>query len=295
MKRREFKILGIEIRKPHIIALAMAIAIIALSLLLLKDKDTIYFILGLSFILAGLPFFISIVMESRSNKEKEEMFLEFSRNLVESVKAGTPISKSIINIKDKNYGVLNPYITKLANQITLGIPIKTALETFARDIGSSTIQRSVTIISETENAGGEIEQILDSVVRSVTQIEKLRKERKNVVYALTVEGYIIFIIFLLIMLIMQFKILPIATGLGDTVGTSSTGSFGNALSGVVGGEKATPEQLTRPFLMLIIVQGFFTGLVIGKLSEGYIKSGLKHSFILISLSILINFGARAIL
>ena len=58
------------------------------------------------------------------------MFLEFSRDLVEGVKTGTPISKSVINIRNKNYGSLNPYIDKLANQISLGIPIKDALDNF---------------------------------------------------------------------------------------------------------------------------------------------------------------------
>jgi hypothetical protein len=34
------------------------------------------------------------------------------------------------------------------------------------------------------------------------------------------------------------------------------------------------------FLYLLVAQGFFAGLVIGKLGEGSIKAGVKHSFIL---------------
>ena len=44
------------------------------------------------------------------------------------------------------------------------------------------------------------------------------------------------------------------------------------------------------FRILIIIQGFFSGLVIGKLSEGSILSGLKHSIALViigSLALLI--------
>jgi len=37
------------------------------------------------------------------------------------------------------------------------------------------------------------------------------------------------------------------------------------------------------FRILIIIQGFFSGLVIGKLSEGSIISGLKHSIFLVVL------------
>lgn len=287
-------ILGFGIKKPQIIGIIVALVITILSLIFLRGSDVFYFLLGISFVIAGLPFFVSLIIESTTSREKEEMFLEFSRNLVESVKAGTPISRSILNIRTKDYGSLNPYIQKLANQISLGIPIKTALETFARDIRSPTITRAVTIISESEKAGGRIEDVLDSVAKSVAQVEKLRKERSAAMYNLVVQGYIIFLIFIVIMLVMQFKILPIASGLGETLGETESSEYSMGFGGLlgVGGERATPEQLTRPFLYLLIAQGFFAGLVIGKLSEGKIKAGLKHSFILILLAVLIGSGAK---
>lgn len=283
--------------KSQIIGIIVAIVIIILSYIFLKLSSLFYFLSGISIIIAGLPFFISLIFEGNLTKEKDEMFLEFARNLVESVKAGTPISKSIINIKNKDYGALNPHIEKLANQISLGIPLQASLETFARDVNSETISRAVAIISESEKAGGQIEDILESVATSVAQVEKLRKERRAAMYTLVVQGYIIFFIFIIIMLIMQYKILPIASGLG----TGLTGSedlpsdmtFGGIIGG--GGETATPEQLARPFLWLLILQGFFAGLVIGKLSEGKVKYGLKHSFILLSIALLVYTGASVFL
>ncbi len=219
------------------------------------------------------------------------MFLEFSRNLVESVKVGIPISKSIMNVRKKDYGSLNPYINKLANQISLGIPVQTAFETFARDVNSKNITRAVTIISESEKAGGNIEDVLESVAKSVAQVEKLRKERMAAISTLVVQGYIIFLIFIVIMLIMQFQILPIAAGLGEQVGDVDS-SISN-LGDFFGGRQATPEELTRPFIWLLVVQGFFAGLVIGKLAEGRVRAGLKHSFILIALALLIDTGSKA--
>lgn len=283
----------------HIIGLVIAL-ILAIGSYLLFNKTNLNlftFLFGIAFVIGGLPFFLSIINETRQASQKETMFLEFSRGLVENVKAGTPISRSIFNIKNKDYGSLNPHVEKLANQISLGIPINNALETFARDIGSKTITRSVNIIGEAEKAGGKIDDILDSVVKSVTQVEKLRKERKSSMYTLVVQGYIIFFIFIVIMLVMQFKILPIASQMGTQLGdTGMEGSLGGAgLGGMFGGERASPEQMVRPFLWLLVVQGFFAGLVIGKLSEGSVKAGFKHSFILIVVSFLIQTGANVFL
>ena len=95
------------------------------------------------------------------------------------------------------------------------------------------------------------------------------------------------------MLVMQFKILPIATGLGGGLGSGAEGIPGFDLG--ESGAIATAEQLTRPFLWLLISQGFFAGLVIGKLAEGKLKAGLKHSFIMVTLAILISTGAKVFL
>ena len=288
-----------KLKKPQIMGIITSLIIIIISTILFFLKvissNLFYFISGISLFILGLPFFIELILESREEREKEEMFIEFSRDLVENVKAGTPISKSIFNIQNKDYASLSPYVKKLANQISLGISIKTALETFARDVGSKTINRAITIIGESEKAGGNIDQILESVATSVSQTEKLRKERRNSMNNLVVQGYIIFLIFIVIMLVMQFSILPIATGIGGAEANSGTSEISSITGIGIVGAKATPEELTRPFLWLLITQGFFIGLVIGKLSEGKIKSGLKHSFILVLLALLISTGAKVFL
>jgi hypothetical protein len=94
------------------------------------------------------------------------------------------------------------------------------------------------------------------------------------------------------MLVMQFKVLPIASVLSEGFGEVHGGGGLGGLGGIFSSEKATPEQLARPFIWLLIVQGFFAGLVIGKISEGSVKSGLKHSFILLVIAMLIQTSAN---
>jgi len=272
----------------HVIGIIAAIIILIADLIILftgeKDWNMFYFIGGVALVVATLPFMFSLLLESSKEKENNEMFLEFSRNLVESVKAGTPVSKGIINLRYKNYGSLTPYIQKLANQISLGIPVKEALEIFARDADSKMITRSVTLISQAEKAGGKIDSILESVAKSVSEIENLKKERQAAIYSLVVQGYIIFFVFIVIMLIMQFKILPMTSEI-------SAGGF----EGVAGfsGFSGAKEDVSRPMIYLLIAQGFFTGLVIGKLAEGNFKAGIKHSFLMVAISALIYTGAKA--
>jgi len=278
-----------EIKKAHILGIVAAVLVLVGSFVAWfffeMKSEVFYFIIGIALIIGALPFVVSVILESSREKENNEMFLEFSRNLAESVKAGTPISRSIINLKGKYYGSLTPYIQKLANQITLGIPVKEALETFAKDVDSKVITRAVTLISEAEKAGGEIEGILESVASSVSEIEKLKKERQSAIYSLVVQGYIIFLVFIVIMLIMQFKILPITSDISLS-GDVGLGGFGG------GSSKYTVDEVSAPLLYLLLVQGLFTGLIIGKLAEGSLKAGIKHSFAMVALSLLIYTGAK---
>ena len=148
------------LNKSNWIGIILGLIIIVTSFFF-RESTFFLFIVGVGVILIFLPFVISVIRENRIALEKEEMFLEFSRNLVESVKAGTPISKSIINVRGKHYGVLSENVKKLANQISLGIPLNKALKIFAEDVNNKTISRSLTLIGQAERSGGEIGITID--------------------------------------------------------------------------------------------------------------------------------------
>lgn len=177
------------------VGIGIGLIVLIVSLILLKDTKYLFLMVGLGVIIGILPFLITILLDSKRESEKEQMFLEFSRDLVESVKTGTPISKSIINLKDKPYGPLSENVRKLANQISIGIPLNTALQIFSKDINNQSISRSISLIGHAEKSGGNIGTILESVAEAVTLTDKLKKERKSTISTLVVQGYIIFIIF----------------------------------------------------------------------------------------------------
>ncbi len=271
--------------KKHWAGIVLGFALLTVAVIFLLRGDKIaYFILVVGIIIIALPFFATFLIERGRQKELEDKFLEFIRDLVENVKSGTPISKGIVNLRNRNYGSLTVYVDKLANQISLGIPLTSALYNFAKDTKSSVISRAVNLISEAEKAGGQIETILESVAKSVNQIDELKKERKSAIYNLIVQGYIIFMIFIIIMLVLEYKILPLTSELGGV--DSSLSLNVNAFS---------PTQFSMPIMVMLLVQSFFAGIVIGKIAEGNIKDGIKHSFILLAITLLVKTGASAIL
>jgi flagellar protein FlaJ len=263
------------LNKKFIMSTVAALIILIVDIAFFRDEKIFLLLIIGAFVVFALPFVLTVKSQQDIEKQNEERFLEFIRNIVENVKAGTPISISIINVRNQDYGSLTPHIKKLANQIAVGIPVKQALINFGNYVGSPGIKKSISLISQADRAGGDIEEILESVANSVNEVEKLRKERKNSISNLVVEGYIIFFIFVIIILVMQIKIIPL------------TGEISQS-------DDFDPTKLAAPLFYLLIAQGVFAGLVIGKLAEGKIKAGVKHSFITTVLSLTIYAVARTL-
>jgi len=282
-----------KILTRHWIGILIGIAVLGADVAFLLGQQVFFFLLGISVIIAAAPFILSAINEMGREKEKESMFLEFARNLVETVKAGTPISRSIMQIRNKDFGSLTPHIRKLANQIALGISVRQAFKVFATDINNKVISRSIALITEAEESGGEISLILENTARSVSEVEDIKKERRASTYNLVVQGYVIFIIFLVIMIVVQFQFIPLMlkTISESGAGAGASGGLGGFTSSNLNTSELT-GSLSSLFIALIIIQGFFAGLVIGKLSEGTIKSGIKHSVIIASIAYLVTFGAK---
>jgi len=228
-------------------------------------------------------FWIDFINENKRQKDIEVKFLDFIRNLVGAVRSGVSIPQAVLNVVDKDYGALNPYLRKLGNQVELGIPLKEALLTFSEDTDNGVVKRSIAIVIEAEASGGNMEDVLESVSQSVVDVKKVKAERKSSVHSQVVQGYIVFFVFIGIMLLLQVKLFPMLTEFGN-----GAEDIGNSLGGIMNmGGEGDDFDLDMVFFALVIVQGFFTGIMIGKFSEGTLKNGLIHSLVLVTMGILI--------
>lgn len=272
------------IRKEFLVGIAVFLFLISVDFALFFRTRWFWSLLLLSFVLGGLPGYLMYLRENKRQKEVEIEFLEFIRSLVEGVKSGIPIPQSILNLKDKDFGALTSYVKKLAYQIEWGIPVKDALNIFARDTDNKVIKRSVAIITQAAESGGRMDDILESVADSVVSIERLKEERRSSTYSQIVQGYIVFFIFIGVMLMLEVKLMPM---IQDMIKGLSGGVSGGEFFEAGEAGAGTELNFKRIFLSLIVIQGVFAGLLIGKFSEGKIKYGIKHSFALVVIALLI--------
>lgn len=241
-----------------------------------------YPMLIVSITLGMLHFWIDFLKEIKRQKRIEEKFVDFVREMESAVKSGISIPSSIIQAAQKDYAELDPYLKKLANQVRIGIPIHKALTNFSNDTGNRVIRRSISIVIEAELSGGDIEHVLESVTLSLTSINKVQEERKSAIFSQIIQGYIVYFVFIGIMLILQTKLFPQLT----KIGAGGSNLFGG-LGGSVASVGVSAFNLDRIFFILVLIQGFFAGIMIGKFTENSIKKGAIHSVILVTLAALI--------
>lgn len=244
-------------------------------------------LLIVSITIAWIQFWLDFFKEQNRQKEIELKFLEFIRNLVGTVKSGIPIPRAVAQVSNKDYGALTPYVQKLAAQVEWGITIDQAFLTFSDDTANPVIKRSISIMIEAEKSGGDVAEVLDAVANSVVDVKKMKQERKASTYGQIVQGYIVFYIFIAIMLILQLWLFPKLQGMSGTL----AGGIGAVAGGLVSGGGAS-ISLDGVFFALIMIQGFFAGIMVGKFSEGNIKQGLLHSLILMTSAALIITTAK---
>lgn len=220
----------------------------------------------------GIPPAMMQYGKYQSKKEVEESFPDFIRDITEGLRGGMTLPLSIRYASNNNYGALNPHIKILVAQITWGIPFDSALHTFVKDIDNPTITRAISTVIEAHRSGGNIAEALDAVGKSTVEIEKLRRERSSRISSQMMTGYVIFFIFVIIMIGMREFLLPALNwGAVSSSGEELIGSSNTAVN---------VELYGSMFAHLAIIQGLFSGLAIGKLSEGSLSAGAKHSVIM---------------
>jgi flagellar protein FlaJ len=224
-------------------------------------------------LVAVIPSLIVFYTKYRENKEIEEQFILFVKDLTESINSGMTLPFALENSTKKNYGALSPHIQKIAAQVNWGIPFSKSLSIFSKNIRSLPVKRSIRTITETYKLGGKISDTLTAVSRSLVTIDKIRKERSASVHAQIITSYLIFFVFIFILIILQTFLIPALSGSG---GEQLPGALGTGLPA------NASELYSGSFINFILVQGFFAGLATGKMAEGSVVAGLKHSVLLIA-------------
>ncbi|HID18938.1 TPA: type II secretion system F family protein [Candidatus Bathyarchaeota archaeon] len=262
---------------------SIAVFLVLFSWLYLQPFPTLFqAVIAFSLGLAVAPVLLTYYVSYRRKKEMEEMFPVFMRDFVEAVRGGMNVPQAFERISKNDYRSLSPLIKKIAAQLEWGIPLEKVMRNFVKATGSRSIGRVVSSIIESHRFGGNLADTFEALSGAATEIDRLRKERTLYLQSQIITGYVVFFVFLGVMVALIRFLVPTLAEAGPV-----------GLGVLRGGEERAVEagQMAAAFrdifFHLILIQGLFAGLSVGKMAEGSILPGLKHSLIMISLGALV--------
>lgn len=236
-----------------------------------------------SILLIAAPVLYIKYTQYKARKAMEQKFPEFLRDVVEGTRAGMSLPQAIQNTETGSYGPLDQKIEKMNAQLDWGIPFGQVLRNFGEETGSDVILRSVDTIIQAYQSGGNIQDVLESVGDNIRTLRQLKEERESQLYGEMITGYIVFFIFIGILVALTSYLLPSLASAQQSLG----GSGGFSAFGGSGGNLQENITLYKSwFRRLVFIQALFSGLIIGKLSEGELKAGFKHMGILFAIGYL---------
>lgn len=134
-------------------------------------------------------FYLEIKMYKRT-KELEEVLPDFLQLTSANISAGMPIDRALWLAIRPNFGVLAKEIEDVAKSTISGEDLKVALTKLTQKYDSALLKRSISILLEGLEAGGELADLLSKISLNIQELKIMKKEM-----AANVMTYAIFISF----------------------------------------------------------------------------------------------------
>ena len=217
-------------------------------------------------------------VRQRTVRAMEERFPDFLRDLNESYGAGMTMAQAIRVAARGDYGRLNGEIRQMARLVSWGTPFPDALRIFSDRVGTPLVVRAVSLINKATEAGGNVKDVLAAAARDARELEGLESDRRSGMALYVIVIYVAYAVFLSVVAALQGLLVP--SLLASTLGTSGAAPGVLAIS-----QRLTHDDFRFIYFGVGLVQALGSGIVAGVMSEGSVSAGLKHSAILVAVTI----------
>ena len=226
-------------------------------------------------------------------KKMELAFPDFVALMAANLRAGLTVDRALLMSSRKEFAPLDKEISSLGKEIITGKEISRALEDMARRIESDEIKKTVLLIISGIRSGGNLSVLLEQVSSNMRERVFVKKRAAS-----NVLMYVIFIFFAVslgapILFGLSSVLVEVLTNIVS--GLPSDQSLSVNLPFSLTEINVSPEFILYFALFFMVSTAFFAALVLGLVSKGKEREGLKFIVPMIVLSIAIFFMARIVI
>jgi len=249
-----------------IVSSFLGVIIVVTACITLLGKPLFDEYLLLAVVVTVFPPAVLDYVDYRWKRSIDKYLPDLLRSIVQVQKIGMTLPQAIEEASKRRYGSLTKELKKMVAQMSWGVPFEEALQSLGRRVDTTLIRQIVPVIIEASRSGGRVEKVFDPLEKFVETTLTFDKERKTQTRPYVAITYVAFFVFL-------FTIVMLFKSFFVRMSELSTTQFTTIM---------TPGEARRVFFHMSIIQAFFGGLMAGKMGEGTVGAGLKHSVILLT-------------
>jgi flagellar protein FlaJ len=228
----------------------------------------------ISVLILLVPFLLFYEKQRRHIKAIEDSIPVFLRRMAAINDVGMPLSDAIKSITKINLGVFSTEVKLMYKDIAWSNNVLGALTKFERRIRTISISRIITLITKASESTGNIKETLRVAANEATLADKLKKQKFTVLFSYLIVVYISFAVFLLVLYVFATLFLPKIPGVSSIEGSGML---------MINARKV---EYTLLFMHASVIQGFFSGIIVGQMMGESVYDGLKHSVIMMTIAYL---------
>ena len=296
--------LGIKTNADLYVGFTLAVGIL-LSLLATFTTSTFtkkfpFFLLWPgSFILFELMIYIPIMLKVDANAKKVEKFLPDALLLMHSnLKAGLTVDQALLSSARPEFDILEKELNKVGKEVVTGKSLESSLLNSKERIKSEKYKKTIDLIVSGLRSGGELANLLSQTAKNLKRQSITEQKIKS-----NIMMYIIFIFtaiafgapllfglssFLINVLTEIFTSIEIPTDISTQGLELPINTFNSA-------NLITPGFVLTYSIIALVITAIMGSLILGLISKGKEKYGLKYIPLLIAMSLITFFIIRMII
>jgi archaeal flagellar protein FlaJ len=243
------------------------------------EKQNLYLVVVVGPIVALSPYTADIFRDDRRKRQYEQDFADFLFELSELVRGGIDPAKAYLTLAKGEVGSITRFVQISARQMAIGFTFEQALHNLGDSIESDLAKRYIDLVIQASYSGGSVSNLIQQAAIDMGNFLTIDKEKRSGLSQYTVILYTGQVVLVVLAAIMVVQFVPQLSEI------TQIGSAG--LSGFLGQSDIGNVTIERDLFFLITINGMFGGLIIGKISEGRIKHGIKHALILMLIGLIV--------
>ncbi len=259
-------------------------------------------VLSFFFSFLGVAFMSYAILTYRRyqrTKKLESVLSDYLQLVSANLGAGMPIDQALWYAIRDRFEILSEEMELVAKKTMSGSDLKEALVEFTEQYDSELLRRSIVLLIEGMEAGGEIADLVNNIAWNIRETELLNKEIKADIVTYSIFVGFASLVAAPILFALSFRINILMSTILSKIDLSGAGASGASISGGISlssiGGGLSPSDFKNFAFISLGLTSLISAMLISVIREGSIKAGFKYIPLFVMIAVLLFLSASAIM